>query len=304
MRRHALRACFLLAFGVLLAGCEDAFRSKEAKAEIARIRERVTAYPASIDLPDEAGEPPLHVAVAADYRSLLDWLLARGADPGVRDRGSWTALHHAVLSDRASGYPVMRLLIERGVGVDSARDDGHGPLHLAAASMRADAVAFLLEAKADPNLRTTLGETPLHLAATPQPTARDEEVRRTIQLLVAHGGDVGARAANGATPLHRAALIGSAIAIRALLDERADANVPDGAGWTPLHISAVFGTAGAAEALLARGADPNRIDGEGRTPLWRALHAPAAFGSTARIGSVATDEVVGVLRRFGATDGG
>jgi ankyrin repeat protein len=208
-----------------------------------------------------------------------------------------------VFSDRAPGFPIACLLLRRGLGVDSATEDGQSPLHFAAASTRPDAVAFLLGENADPNRRTALGATPLHSAATPQPFAPADDVRRTIRLLADHGAALGARASNGETPLHRAALIGSSVAVQALLEVRADADAPGGAGWTPLHMAAVFGTADAAEALLAGGAHVDRLDDEGRTPLWRALHAPAGYGSAQRVGTVDTRDVVTVLRRYGGTEG-
>jgi cytohesin len=291
----------LAALFVLLASCEDALRSKEERQQIDEIRQRVSTNPALLDAPDGEGEPPLHVAVWGGYRSLLEWLLARGADPAVRDTRGDNALHHAVYADRVPGFPTMRLLLRRGVAIDVAAGDGSTPLHLAAASMRVPAAKFLLEAGAAVDPRDRQGQTPLHRAAVPQPFASAEEIRGMIHLLVAHGASVGARMDHdGSTPLHLAALIDSPIAVEALLAEHADPDAPGPGGESPLHLAATFGRPAASEALLAGGADVNRRDDAGQTPLWRALHAPAAGGPK---GVVDTTQVIEVLKRFGGSEG-
>jgi len=221
--------------GAFLPGCEDALRSRAERERIAEIRQRVTSDPSRIDALEDTGEPPAHVAVTGHYVLLLKWLLDRGADPAVRDRGGWSTLHHAVFADRPPGFPVMKQLIDRGVKTDSVSNVGDTPLHLAAASSRASAVEFLLRAGAQVDSRSTRGDTPLHAAAAPQPTAAADDARRTIQVLVGHGADVGARTGIGATALHRAALIGRPVTIEALLAEHADVDLPDRSGATAPH---------------------------------------------------------------------
>ena len=64
-----------------------------------------------------------------------------------------------------------------------------------------DVVQALIAAKADVNLKNTLGSTPLHFAA-------QEGCTETLEALIAAGADVNARNEDGNTPLHLAALNG------------------------------------------------------------------------------------------------
>ena len=77
-------SCLMLVFiGIVEWGCNS--YSKEQEQEMQRIREMVTADPASINLPDKTGNTPLHVAVINNYLPLMDWLKAHGADQTPED---------------------------------------------------------------------------------------------------------------------------------------------------------------------------------------------------------------------------
>jgi cytohesin len=286
---------------LLLAGCRDAFLSKEQRQVNDAIRQAVKQDPARINAPYQDGEPPLHLALSYNLPGLFHWLLARGADPNARDRQGQTALHEAVFHD-VRDQTAEKELIKHGADVNAKRNDGSTPLHLAAFLSRAACVEFLLSAGADPNARNQQGDTPLHEAATPQPTASPENAALTIHLLVAGGADPGAHRTNGDTPLHLAAVIGSALAARTLLKEGAPVDAPGGGGGTALHTAATFGHQEIAEIFLKAGADVNRRDDRGLTPLGRALKYPAMTGNANGAGPVDTAAVIELLRRHGAVE--
>ena len=70
------------------------------------------------------------------------------------------------------------------------------------------------------------------------------------------------------SPLHTAALVGTAEVVTALLEAGADPDAPSaGTGGTPLHWAGGRGNVEAVTALLEGGADPNVRDGLGKYPL-------------------------------------
>jgi ankyrin repeat protein len=86
---------------------------------------------------------------------------------------------------------------------------------------------------------------------------------------------IGARDANGNTPLHLAALRENAEAVDALLKHGADANATNLAQATPLHYG--IGSERIVRALLQHGAKPDVVSTAGMTPLLGAArHATSA----------------------------
>ena len=161
---------------------------------------------------------------------------------------------------------------------------GDTALHLAAAGHRAEIVALMLDAGADPNVagKHRLAR-PLHYAADGYVNGPAWDARRqvtTIRRLLDGGADINAQDKNGATPLHRAVRTRCADAVRCLLEAGADPRRKNKPGSTPFHLAVQNtgrGGSGAevakaeqrqiVEALLASGVSPSLEDGRGKTVL-------------------------------------
>lgn len=102
-------------------------------------------------------------------------------DPQARGADGFTALHLAAFF---GGAETVRALLAAGADADADADNPLEvrPLHSAVASRDRGAVAALLEAGADPDVRQRGGFTPLHGAAH----AGDAEM---VELLLASGAD-------------------------------------------------------------------------------------------------------------------
>jgi ankyrin repeat protein len=140
--------------------------------------------------------------------------------------------------------------------------DRHGRTPLHYAIMLYGPRGLLLDHGADPNARDKDGKTPLHYAV-----ARRDWYG--VKLLLEHGAEVDEELAEALrlTPLHLAALRGSAEEVERLLKSGADPNVRDVFDRTPLHYAAARNHKTATELLLKHGADPNAKDESGKTPL-------------------------------------
>jgi ankyrin repeat protein len=189
-------------------------------------------------------------------------------------------------------------LLEFG-GDPNVRDrHGRTPLHYAIMLDRP--LRLLLDHGADPNARDKDGKTPLHYAVA----------RRNwyaVKLLLEYGAEVDEELAEALrlTPLHLAALRGSAEEVERLLKSGADLNVRDVFGRTPLHYASARNHKAAAELLLKHGADPNAKDESGETPLdlaaWRcALDVLELFLPLGDVNAVAEKaNCLAVLKRLG-----
>ena len=219
-----------------------------------------------IDEKDRNGTTLLHLAAKRGRSMVVRELLRVGADPNVRDRDGCTALHKVcTYSKRSTREEYNRrldatvALLEANANPNAQDEDGWAPLHCATiADAFEDTRIFstLIDAGADPNVRTSSSSTPLCF------------VKRatSASILLAAGARTEVRR-DGLTPLHYAAVSGNALLVRALLVGGADVNARDDNGRTPLHLSLCsVPSPSVVDELIAAGADVESIDNDGRTP--------------------------------------
>lgn len=245
---------------------------------------------------------PLAEAARFGQAEAAEALLEAGAKPALAAFGGEDLLLAAV---RGGSAKLVRLLIERGLPVNTANAAGETALHLvrvqAAGETPTDEevgmaralVELLLKSGADGKAANKAGETPLHLYAAGLPAplvaclldsgapvdAKDGQGRtplrcivglpgriETARLLLDHGADVQAASADGQTPLLFAVAWLKPDWTRLLLDAKADPNAKDASGRTPLHLAAAQGNAELIKLLLNFGAKTDAKDNDGRTP--------------------------------------
>ena len=215
----------------------------------------------------------LDLAVSLGDTNLSLLLIKAGAEvntaPSEGFAEGWTPLIRAAHRTDAR---MVALLLARGANPNARqRSDFNGgdrlftPLHIMTFNQdkaRAAVIAeMLLKAKADPNLKTEKGWTPLHLAIpNGQPAL--------VDILLRHGADLTMLTPTGYTPLTQAAWQkdGRDLA-ELLLKAKADPNARDTDGLTPLHYAAGYQRKETLELLLASGTNPNLTDPQGRTAL-------------------------------------
>ncbi|HUS46267.1 MAG TPA: ankyrin repeat domain-containing protein [Phycisphaerae bacterium] len=146
----------------------------------------------------------------------------------------------------------------------NAKDEhGLAPLEIACLNrdyMRKPIIEVLLAHGADPNVRDSLGGTPLRKAAV---LGRKD----IVELFLAKGADPNTKDINGNSVLHEAAIHGHRELVELLLARGAWVKTRGRKGRTPLHWAMLGGHSDVAELLIARGADPNAKDSEGNTAM-------------------------------------
>ncbi|KAL2847142.1 ankyrin repeat-containing domain protein [Aspergillus pseudoustus] len=127
---------------------------------------------------DRQGATPLHYAVRAhaSCRSKgsnhayhkIQWLCSHGADAGIVDHRTQTALHllaYASLDGEPIDLGLVNLLLAHGCPLDTSDEDGETPLHNLARHLRqGHAAKMLLECGARVDLVKRKGNLPLHVA--------------------------------------------------------------------------------------------------------------------------------------------
>ncbi len=143
----------------------------------------LTALRAAVDEPDHIPNGPMPITIGhcleyAVYHSPLAFirtLLEIGADPNLADRSGFPPLIAALSCSRSQpGSPtrndvldILKLLLQFGADPNQRGINDYTSLHMAVSERNLSAVDLLLEAGADPHLRTRIDEyeTPREMAA-------------------------------------------------------------------------------------------------------------------------------------------
>ena len=116
-------------------------------------------YRANINAKNNAGDIPLSLAVIYDDFMNAEFLIENGANVNTIDKYGENLLFSARNSN------ILRLLIQRGLDINSRDSRGRTPLHSSIGSVPDfPKILFLIENGADPSVKDSQGRTPINYA--------------------------------------------------------------------------------------------------------------------------------------------
>ncbi|CAI9590438.1 unnamed protein product, partial [Staurois parvus] len=180
----------------------------------------------------------------------LEYLLDNNADPSLRDKQGYAAVHYAAAFGNRQN---LELLLEMSFNCldDVESTVPVSPLHLAAYYGHYDALKTLAETLVNLDVRDHKGRTALYLAT-------ERGFTECVEVLMSHGASPLIKDRKKKwTPLHVAAASGNTDVLHLLIDssERLDiADVTDAHGQTPLMLAVMNGHVDCVHLLLEKGA--------------------------------------------------
>ena len=242
-----------------------------------------------LQLKDEAGNTPLHVAIADKKNDIAVYLINNGSDVNSKSSKGETPLHNAAT---IGSVEIVNLLISKGTSVDVLDESNYTPLTNAVRAGSLEVIKTLIENKANINMRGMWNWLPIQLAA-------EFSSAEIVNYLIDKGADIpfqhgeeayqilNASCSKGLTKLfekllekgfdlkvnrdtsnliHLAAAGGSVKIVDLLLEKGFKVMTGDAYGWSPLHSAAEKGNLKIVELLIEKGADINDRNASGRTP--------------------------------------
>jgi ankyrin repeat protein len=213
------------------------------RGDVKKVKELLASDPKLVSDRDKNGDSPLHVAALHGQLEVAQALIDAGADVNAKNN-----------------YPPF---LPDDLNKEYRTRNLQDPVIL----LHSQAAEFTHELNTQGVTTNELknGYTPLDLAEFAN------SHNKLVQLLVAHGANVNAQAASGATPLFWAVMRDQRDDAKFLLDHGANPNLPDAYGDTILDSALHLGFQSMVELLVDKGADVNAQDQSLHRPLTYAL---------------------------------
>ena len=222
-----------------------------------KLLQRQVASGADINAQNEDGLSPLHCAVRNEQGSMVDFLLAAGANVNQQSHFKRnTPLHFSVQHEDTT---ITEKLLVAGANLAVRNKKGETPL-CRAVCLNSPSVSVLLGAGAVPDDATCPDGGCLFCASRSGCMVMLEEIVRGLE-------DLNRLSKQGVSALHYAVYDGRIDVIRFLLENGADVNIRDKRDCTPLHQAVRAGTVELIDLLVENGADLEATDHHGCTPL-------------------------------------
>ena len=151
-----------------------------------KVKEIIERSPDQINVQDEQGFTPLHLASGKGHTEIVEFLLNHGADIESEIRVGETPLMLAAWYAKDGKYETIKALLEHGAKANHKNEDGATALHRAAMYSGKEVINLLISYGADVNAREEYQVTPLHQAAM----LKNIEAAKA---LVEHGADIFAK---------------------------------------------------------------------------------------------------------------
>jgi ankyrin repeat protein len=218
-------------------------------------------YGADVNTRDNRGRTPIYFTLTEP--GITDILIRNGARLDVKDINSQTPLSY-FCGYRFISKSIIEKLLAAGADPNAPDENMNTPLYEIASSLEdfrsVEAAETLIQYGADVNARNLYGRLPIHQAARRGNTM-------TLDLLIKSGSELNIADRDGMTVLHEATVCGDEACVNSVLNTDVDINAVNGDGDTPLLIAAKHLSVKIISLIISAGADVNVHDREGMTPL-------------------------------------
>ena len=146
---------------------------------------------ADVNLRDNLGNSPLHLALRKDKREIFDELLEKNADvniPGRSERGKEQTVLYAAIN--SNDEELVKKLLDRGANPNQADSEGSLPLAetVIGPGINLEIVKMMLDKGANPNAQEKNKATPLiYIASNTQTTAQNRQ--DIVKMMLEKGAD-------------------------------------------------------------------------------------------------------------------
>ncbi len=213
------------------------------------------------------GMAPLYIACQEGHENIVKKLLAKGADTNQALRYGVTSLY---ISCQEGHENIVKMLLDKGADTNQTLRYGATPLYVACQEGHENIVKMLLDKGLDPHCKVQIGVQSfdlLHAVSSKRKINNASIFKLLLERAPNLKDAIREKNDEGLTPLHSVAKLGNVKLMQVLLDNDVQIDVTDEYGKTALFYACQFGQILAVKKLLEHRADKTIKDQEDRLPI-------------------------------------